>query len=130
MLVLHGAWLPDPRGKQGRFVLWGEAARGPGRRPPATTRAAAGRGEQRAQAARARRHPFVAGLEQLLDACVPESAEQAALAAEPHEVFVRLPSAAGRPLPSPQLLADVESEPAETPVLTAWRVDALAFAPA
>src|SRR5262249_13135783 len=129
MLVLHGAWIPDPRGQAGRFALWGEAARSPGRQPAATTRAAASRGEQRAQAARARRHPFGARLEQLLDACVPESAERAGVAAAPHEGLARLPSAGG-PLPAAQWPVDVEAEPAEAPALAAWRVDALAFAPA
>jgi SNF2 family DNA or RNA helicase len=130
MLVLHGAWIPNPRGQASRFALWGEASRGPGRRPSANARAAAGRGEPRAQAARARRHPFGARLEQLLDARVPESAERAGVAAGPAEVLVRLPSAAARPLPSPQLPVDVEAGPAEVPALAAWRVDALAFAPA
>src|SRR5690349_19839307 len=105
MLVLHGAWIASPDGHGSGFALWGEAARGP-RRRPAAPRAKAGGDDQRGRAAGARRHPFGARLPQLLDALVPEPTASSGVDAAPAEVLVRLPSTAARPLPSPGLPVD------------------------
>ncbi|HZS00119.1 MAG TPA: DEAD/DEAH box helicase, partial [Chloroflexota bacterium] len=124
MLVLHGTWMASQSGQRGHFALWGEVAGGPRRRRAPAKAGGAGR---RAWAAGARRHPASAGLQDLLDALVPEPTAETGVAAAPGEVLVRLPSTADRPLPSPELPVDAEAEEAEPSGLTAWRVEALVF---
>ncbi|HLH21140.1 MAG TPA: DEAD/DEAH box helicase [Chloroflexota bacterium] len=153
MLVVHGSWLPEQDGAGGAFVLWAEAAGARGR-PRGTPQGRA----TAAAAGRVRRHPFAARRAQLLEALAgaleaeagsPEAPAGAARAGvaeagpasgrgpdaaavsagAPAEVVVRLPSTARGPLPSPGLAT--ADEPAHEPrALAAWRVEAVAYAPA
>ncbi|MEG3633423.1 DEAD/DEAH box helicase [Micromonospora palythoicola] len=109
MLVVHGMWLPG-RG----LAVWAEdstlppeAPRRPGRAP------------------RARPHPFAAGpgalVALLADAAEPDDLGTALL---------RLPTRAGSPLDSPELVRTTELAPVRGPVtLAGWQVPVLAYAP-
>ncbi|GAB3068587.1 DEAD/DEAH box helicase [Micromonospora schwarzwaldensis] len=107
MLVIHGLWLPGAG-----LALWAEdgtlptvARRRPGRAP------------------RERPHPF--------------AADHATLAAaldgfpgEPISVLLGLPTRAGSPVDSPELVRAAVGDPVRGPVTRAgWRVPALAYAP-
>ena len=109
MLVVHGAWLP------GRVLaVWGEdstlpprAARRPGRVP------------------RERPHPFAAA-HTTLAAALAEVAEPTDLGT----ALLRLPTRAGSPVDSPELVRTAVVDPVRGPVtLAGWRVPILAYAP-
>ncbi|MBL6275874.1 DEAD/DEAH box helicase [Micromonospora fiedleri] len=109
MLVVHGAWLPG-RG----LAVWGEdstlpprAARRPGRVP------------------RERPHPFAAA-HTTLAAALAEVAEPTDLGT----ALLRLPTRAGSPVDSPELVRTAVVDPVRGPVtLAGWRVPILAYAP-
>ncbi|GIJ78610.1 non-specific serine/threonine protein kinase [Micromonospora phaseoli] len=109
MLVVHGMWLPGPG-----LIVWAEdstlaphAPRRPGRAP------------------RDRPHPFAAGHPALV-ALLAETAEPTGLGT----VLLRLPTRAGSPLDSPELIRTAAVAPVRGPVtLAGWRVPVLAYAP-
>ncbi|RIV37978.1 DEAD/DEAH box helicase [Micromonospora radicis] len=109
MLVVHGMWLPG-RG----LAVWGEdttlppqAPRRPGRPP------------------RERPHPFAA-THATLAAVLAEAAEPAAA----DTALLTLPTRAGSPVDSPELVRTTVEAPARGPVtLAGWRVPVLAYAP-
>ncbi|MFG1901972.1 SNF2-related protein [Micromonospora carbonacea] len=143
MLVVHGVWLPGEG-----LVAWAEdsalppqAPRRPGRAP------------------RERPHPFAAGhaaLAAALASVVPQTVTpsgrpasagpqrpgspstpaqrtgpQAPAAAEPGSVLLRLPTRAGSPADSPELVRPAVAEPGRGSVtLAGWRAPALRYAPA
>ncbi|XAN44459.1 SNF2-related protein [Micromonospora oryzae] len=143
MLVVHGAWLPGAG-----LVVWAEdsalppqAPRRPGRAP------------------RERPHPFAAdhaALAAALASAVPQTGTpsarpasagprrsgapsappestgpQAPAPAEPGSVLLRLPTRAGSPADSPELVRPAVAEPVRGPVtLAGWRAPALRYAPA
>ncbi|MFG3579058.1 SNF2-related protein [Micromonospora chersina] len=107
MLVIHGLWLPG-RG----LALWAEDSRLPARAP-----------RRPGRAPRERPHPF--------------AADHAALAAAlggppgtPASVLLDLPTRAGSPTDSPELVRTAVGDPVRGPVTRAgWRVPALVYAP-
>ncbi|GHJ14090.1 DEAD/DEAH box helicase [Micromonospora sp. AKA38] len=107
MLVIHGLWLPGAG-----LALWAEdgalpaaAPRRPGRAP------------------RERPHPFAADHATLAAALDP-------LPGEPISVRLGLPTRAGSPVDSPELVRAAVGDPVRGPVTRAgWRVPALAYAP-
>ncbi|KKJ99905.1 helicase HelZ [Micromonospora sp. HK10] len=107
MLVIHGVWLPG-----GGLAVWGEESTLPARAP-----------RRPGRAPRERPHPF--------------AADHATLAAalggppgRPAAVLLRLPTRAGSPLDSPELVRTTVGEPVRGPVtLAGWRVPALRYAP-
>ncbi|MFI2713007.1 SNF2-related protein [Micromonospora sp. NPDC018662] len=107
MLVIHGLWLPGAG-----LALWAEdgtlpaaAPRRPGRAP------------------RERPHPFAADHAALAAALDP-------MPGEPISVLLGLPTRAGSPLDSPELVRAAVGDPVRGPVTRAgWRVPALAYAP-
>ncbi|MGC3861261.1 SNF2-related protein [Micromonospora chersina] len=107
MLVIHGLWLPG-RG----FAVWAEDSRLPARAP-----------RRPGRAPRERQHPF--------------AADHAALAAAlggppgtPASVLLDLPTRAGSPIDSPELVRTAVGDPVRGPVTRAgWRVPALVYAP-
>ncbi|MFG3298733.1 SNF2-related protein [Micromonospora chersina] len=107
MLVIHGLWLSG-RG----LALWAEDSRLPARAP-----------RRPGRAPRERPHPF--------------AADHAALAAAlggppgtPASVLLDLPTRAGSPIDSPELVRTAVGEPVRGPVTRAgWRVPALVYAP-
>ncbi|MEU1838641.1 DEAD/DEAH box helicase [Micromonospora chersina] len=107
MLVIHGLWLPG-RG----LALWAEDSRLPARAP-----------RRPGRAPRERPHPF--------------AADHAALAAAlggppgaPISVLLDLPTRAGSPIDSPELVRTAVGDPVRGPVTRAgWRVPALVYAP-
>ncbi|MFF4890565.1 SNF2-related protein [Micromonospora chersina] len=107
MLVIHGLWLPG-RG----LALWAEDSRLPARAP-----------RRPGRAPRERPHPF--------------AADHAALAAAlgdppgaPISVLLDLPTRAGSPIDSPELVRTAVGDPVRGPVTRAgWRIPALVYAP-
>ncbi|SCG45564.1 DEAD/DEAH box helicase [Micromonospora humi] len=107
MLVIHGLWLPGAG-----LALWAEDGTLPARAP-----------RRPGRAPRERPHPF--------------AADHATLAAaldgtpgEPISVLLGLPTRAGSPVESPELVRATVEEPVRGPVTRAgWRVPALAYAP-
>ncbi|MEU9825718.1 DEAD/DEAH box helicase [Micromonospora chersina] len=107
MLVIHGLWLSG-RG----LALWAEDSRLPARAP-----------RRPGRAPRERPHPF--------------AADHAALAAAfgdppgaPASVLLDLPTRAGSPIDSPELVRTAVGDPVRGPVTRAgWRVPALVYAP-
>ncbi|MFF3854722.1 SNF2-related protein [Micromonospora sp. NPDC002575] len=110
MLVVHGAWLPGAG-----LAVWAEdsalppqAPRRPGRAP------------------RERPHPFAAD-----HAALTAALAAGPPAAEPGSVLLRLPTRAGSPAGSPELVRPAVAEPVRGPVtLAGWRAPALRYAPA
>ena len=107
--TLHGTWIPGESG--GRFVIWGEDARD-------------------AQARKDRQHPFclswvalASALEQLR--ATPKAAPRPAH--EPGEAWVILPSSGDSPVPSLELQADWQGDPASPESWSWWRVPMLAI---
>src|SRR5947207_11583673 len=88
ILILHAAWAPEA----GRFYLWAE-------QPPGSRKG-------RASTAARRPHPFPVPAEAL--------AQALDLEALPAAIVLRLPTRAGRPLPSPEL---ARGTPPPTPPL-------------
>ncbi|MFG1678187.1 SNF2-related protein [Micromonospora sp. NPDC049282] len=107
MLVIHGLWLPGTG-----LALWAEDGTRPARAP-----------RRPGRAPRERPHPF--------------AADHATLAAaldgapgEPISVLLGLPTRAGSPVDSPELVRAAVEDPVRGPVTRAgWRVPALAYAP-
>ncbi|MBF5031109.1 DEAD/DEAH box helicase [Micromonospora sp. WMMA1976] len=107
MLVVHGLWLPGAG-----LALWAEDSTLPARAP-----------RRPGRVPRERPHPF--------------AADHAALAAaldgppgEPISVRLDLPTRAGSPLDSPELVRATVGEPVRGPVTRAgWRAPALGYAP-
>jgi len=115
-LVLHGSWLPPDEERSACFPIWAEFVAETGVR----------RRKEPARAARYPRHPFAATTEQLRLAfpgpVLGEIAESSIAAL----MVLRLPSADGRPLPSPDL--DPAFVPDGAVALAEWRVGAVASA--
>jgi non-specific serine/threonine protein kinase len=105
--VIHGVWLVG-----GRFALWGEdstlpthSPRRPGRPP------------------RERPHPFAAG-----HAALAEVLGEAAAKASTSTALLTLPTRAGAPTDSPELLRSDSAEPARGSLaLAGWRVPTLEY---
>ncbi|WP_262282268.1 DEAD/DEAH box helicase [Micromonospora sp. MA102] len=107
MLVIHGLWLSG-RG----LALWAEDSTRPARAP-----------RRPGRAPRERPHPFAADHATLAAALGgPPNA--------PASVLLDLPTRAGSPLDSPELVRTAAGEPVRGPVTRAgWRVPALVYAP-
>ncbi|MGV9765358.1 SNF2-related protein [Micromonospora tulbaghiae] len=106
MLVIHGLWLPGAG-----LALWAEDSTLPARAP-----------RRPGRVPRERPHPFAAG----------HAALAAALGVpgEPISVLLDLPTRAGSPLDSPELVRATVGEPVRGPVTRAgWRAPALGYAP-
>ncbi|TCB96446.1 DEAD/DEAH box helicase [Micromonospora zingiberis] len=109
MLVVHGMWLPG-RG----LAVWGEDSTLPPRAP-----------RRPGRVPRERPHPFAAG-HTALAAVLAEAAEPADLGT----ALLTLPTRAGSPVDSPELVRTTVVEPVRGPVtLAGWRVPILAYAP-
>ncbi|OKI77705.1 DEAD/DEAH box helicase [Micromonospora sp. CB01531] len=107
MLVIHGLWLSGVG-----LAVWGEDSTRPARAP-----------RRPGRAPRERPHPFA----------VDHATLAAALSdppGEPASVLLTLPTRAGSPMDSPELVRTTAGEPVRGPVtLAGWRVPALAYAP-
>ncbi|WKT96327.1 DEAD/DEAH box helicase [Micromonospora soli] len=107
MLVIHGLWLSGVG-----LAVWGEESSRPDRAP-----------RRPGRAPRERPHPFAAD----------PAALTAALGgppATPASVLLTLPTRAGSPVGSPELVRTTVGEPVRGPVtLAGWRVPALGYAP-
>lgn len=109
MLVVHGSWRLDSG-----LAVWAEDST-----PPARAPRRAGR------APRERPHPFAAG-HPVLAATLAEVAEPTM----PGTALLTLPTRAGSPLDSPELVRSAPVDPLRGPVtLAGWRVPALVYAP-
>ncbi|GAA3627113.1 DEAD/DEAH box helicase [Microlunatus ginsengisoli] len=110
MEVLHACWLGASAGAVGRIGVWAEDSAKPAAAP-------AGRGRP----PRLRDHPYA------LDRDVLRARLPAAVDATAHDLGLRLPTRAGGPLPSPELIR--ETLPPETGALRTadWRIPALAI---
>ncbi|MBB5115474.1 SNF2-related protein [Micromonospora echinospora] len=107
MLVIHGLWLP-----RAGLALWAEDSTRPARAP-----------RRPGRVPRERPHPFAADHATLADALD-------AMPGEPISVLLDLPTRAGSPLDSPELVRATVGEPVRGPVTRAgWRVPALRYAP-
>ena len=116
MLALHGSWIPASGARPARFALWGEVSAG-GARPRARRRLMPAPQPHPFAASPAQLQAFLASLETPLDA-VPETVH----------VLAQLPSADGRPLPSPDLAPEVAASD-DVAALVTWAVPALAPGP-
>ncbi|WP_319462442.1 DEAD/DEAH box helicase [Micromonospora sp. RTP1Z1] len=107
MLVIHGAWLSAVG-----LAVWAEDTTLPARAP-----------RRPGRAPRERPHPFAAGHATL-------AATLGDLPAEATSVLLTLPTRAGSPVDSPELVRTAVAEPFRGPVtLAGWRVPALTYAP-
>ncbi|MCW3814177.1 DEAD/DEAH box helicase [Micromonospora sp. DR5-3] len=107
MLVIHGLWLSG-RG----LAVWAEDSTRPARAP-----------RRPGRTPRERPHPFAADHGSL-------TATLGDPPAEPASVLLALPTRAGSPVDSPELVRTTVGEPVRGPVTRAgWRVPALAYAP-
>ncbi|SCL38045.1 non-specific serine/threonine protein kinase [Micromonospora rhizosphaerae] len=107
MLVIHGVWLSGVG-----LAVWAEETTLPARAP-----------RRPGRAPKERPHPFAADHATLAGALgdVP---------AEAGSVLLTLPTRAGSPVDSPELVRTAEAEPVRGPVtLAGWRVPALGYAP-
>ncbi|MER5607546.1 DEAD/DEAH box helicase [Micromonospora tulbaghiae] len=106
MLVIHGLWLPGAG-----LALWAEDSTLPARAP-----------RRPGRVPRERPHPFAAGHATLAAAL--------GMPGEPISVLLDLPTRAGSPLDSPELVRATVGEPVRGPVTRAgWRAPALGYAP-
>ncbi|MBU8856361.1 MULTISPECIES: DEAD/DEAH box helicase [unclassified Micromonospora] len=107
MLVIHGLWLPGAG-----LALWAEDSTLPARAP-----------RRPGRVPRERPHPFAAGHAAL-------AAALDGVPGEPISVLLDLPTRAGSPLDSPELVRATVEEPVRGPVTRAgWRAPALGYAP-
>lgn len=112
MLVIHGLWSPGD-GSTGGLALWAEDSAA----PSAATRSG--------RPPRERPHPFAAGHTDLT-AALADAAEPA----RPDTALVTLPTRAGTPTDSPELIRAAVAPPARGRLtLAAWRVPVLVYAP-
>jgi non-specific serine/threonine protein kinase len=108
VLVVHGSWLPGAG-----LVVWAEDSALPPRAP-----------RRPGRAPRERPHPFAA------DHATLAAALDAPKVAEAGSVLLRLPTRAGSPAESPELVRTDVAEPVRGPVtLAGWRAPALRYAP-
>ncbi|MFF5178207.1 SNF2-related protein [Micromonospora sp. NPDC000316] len=113
MLVIHGLWLPGDGASAG-LAVWAEDSTA-----PAATTLRAGRPP------RERPHPFAAGHADLA-AVLAEAAEPA----RPDTALLTLPTRAGAPTDSPELIRTAVAPPARGRLtLAGWRVPILVYAP-
>ncbi|NJP32968.1 ATP-dependent helicase [Micromonospora sp. HSS6-12] len=109
MLVIHGSWRPGTG-----LAVWAEDTALPPRAP-----------RRPGRAPRERPHPFAAG-HAALAAALAEVAEPTALGT----ALLTLPTRAGSPLDSPELVRTEPVDPVRGPVtLAGWRVPVLVYAP-
>ncbi|NHO82276.1 DEAD/DEAH box helicase [Micromonospora sp. CMU55-4] len=107
MLVIHGLWLPGSG-----LALWAEDSTRPARAP-----------RRPGRVPRERPHPFAADHATL-------AAALDGMPGEPVSVLLDLPTRAGSPVDSPELIRATVGEPVRGPVTRAgWRVPALGYAP-
>ncbi|MCZ7379154.1 DEAD/DEAH box helicase [Micromonospora sp. WMMC250] len=112
MLVIHGLWSPGD-GPTGGLAVWAEDSSA----PPAQTRPG--------RPPRERPHPFAAGHADLV-AVLADAAEPA----HPGTALVTLPTRAGVPTDSPELIRTDVAPPARGRLtLAGWRVPVLVYAP-
>jgi SNF2 family DNA or RNA helicase len=124
MRVIHGVWA------RGALCLWAED-------PDLPPVASAGPAASAARAPSPAPHPFACQAAELADALatLPGPAAETARKAVNDELTLQLPSAAGRPLASPELIRPPDAPESSGPRagrvrLAGWRVPVLAFAPA
>src|ERR1700733_3271552 len=98
MLVIHGSWA------HGALQVWAEDSARPAQAPPRVGR------PSRAP----RPHPFAVAPGELTDALARVGVGDLAAKAVDDEITLRLPSAAGGPLASPELVRPPAEEPAGT----------------
>ncbi|GAA4567802.1 DEAD/DEAH box helicase [Micromonospora coerulea] len=107
MLVIHGVWLPGVG-----LAVWAEDSTLPARAP-----------RRPGRAPRERPHPFAAGPATLAAALGDRPARATS-------VLLTLPTRAGSPLDSPELVRTTVGEPGRGPVtLAGWRAPALTYLP-
>ncbi|MEV1316529.1 DEAD/DEAH box helicase [Micromonospora arborensis] len=112
MLVIHGLWLPGD-GSTAGLAVWAEDSAAPP--PPARP----------GRPPRERPHPFAAGHADLA-AVLADAAEPA----RPDTVLLTLPTRAGAPTDSPELIRTAVAPPARGRLtLAGWRVPVLVYAP-
>ncbi|MET8252004.1 DEAD/DEAH box helicase [Micromonospora sp. NPDC005197] len=112
MLVIHGLWLPGDDSTAG-LAVWAEDSAA----PPAPVRPG--------RPPRERPHPFAAGHADLV-AALADAAEPA----RPATALLTLPTRAGAPTDSPELIRTTVAPPARGQLtLAAWRVPVLVYAP-
>ncbi|HWE62047.1 MAG TPA: hypothetical protein VHB98_10070 [Chloroflexota bacterium] len=119
MLVLHGSWVLAQGIVPARFVIWGETTE-----PPRTSSAHGLRGARPSVPVVA--HPFAPKTHCLVDVLERLRLCDEADVQFARSLLVQLPSAHGRPLPSPALVARSRAE-AGGYELSTWRVDGLVF---
>jgi SNF2 family DNA or RNA helicase len=118
MLVIHGIWA------YGALQVWAEDAARPAQAPPRVGR------PSRAP----RPHPFAVAPGELAEGLAGAGVGDLAAKAVDDELTLRLPSVAGGPLASPELVRPPAEEPEGTAAarriaLAAWRVPVLVFEP-
>ncbi|NYH42601.1 non-specific serine/threonine protein kinase [Micromonospora jinlongensis] len=112
MLVIHGLWLPGDS-PTGGLAVWAEDSA----TPSAPTRSG--------RSPRERPHPFAAGHTDLV-AVLADAAEPA----RPDTALLTLPTRAGTPTDSPELIRTAVAPPARGRLtLAGWRVPVLVYAP-
>lgn len=113
MLVIHGLWLPGD-GSTAGLAVWAEDSAAPAAAP-----------RRPGRAPRERPHPFAAG-----HAALATALADAAEPARPDTVLLTLPTRAGAPMDSPELIRVAVAPPARGRVtLAGWRVPVLVYAP-
>ncbi|WP_444948440.1 SNF2-related protein [Micromonospora ureilytica] len=112
MLVIHGLWLPGDN-STGGLAVWAEDSAAPIPAP------------RSGRPARERPHPFAAGHTELA-AVLAEAAEPT----RPDTALLTLPTLAGAPTDSPELIRTTVAPPARGRLtLAGWRVPILVYAP-
>ncbi len=113
VLVIHGLWLPGD-GSTAGLAVWAEDSAAPPAAPPRPGRAP-----------RERPHPFAAG-----HAALATALAGAAEPARPDTALLTLPTRAGAPTDSPELIRTDVAPPARGRLtLAGWRVPILVYAP-
>ncbi|MEV4657788.1 DEAD/DEAH box helicase [Micromonospora sp. NPDC049301] len=113
MLVIHGLWLPGD-GSTAGLAVWGEDSAAPAAVP-----------RRPGRVPRERPHPFAAG-----HAALASALAEAAEPARPDTALLTLPTRAGAPIDSPELIRTDVAPPARGRLtLAGWRVPVLVYAP-